>query len=247
MDFYDELAGDYDAITGSAGRAERAQEFLKALAARFPIKSALDAACGTGLYAIQLAGMGVRSVGADISPGMLEQARRLAQQAKLNVEWVCAPMQELAAKLPERFDAVLCMGNSIPHLLSDADLDATLAAFLQLLNPGGIVVLQLLNYARRLGRQERIVGINRRGQREFVRFYDFQGDQAQFNILEIDWSTGQPQHRLHTTTLRLYTAEALRQALNQHGSERVELFSGLDFAPFDNQRDETVMLIAHKR
>lgn len=246
MDFYDELASDYDAITGSAGRTGRAEEFVRVLAARFPIKSALDAACGTGLYAIQLARAGVRSVGADISPAMLAQARKFAFEAKVNVEWLYCPMQQLAGELAERFDAVLCMGNSIPHLLSDADLESTVAGFLGLLNPGGIVVLQLLNYARSISRQERIVGINRQGQRDFVRFYDFQGAQAQFNILEIDWSAGQPQHRLHTTTLRMYTAEALRQALTQHGSDRVELFGGLDFAPFDKDRDETVMLIARK-
>jgi SAM-dependent methyltransferase len=242
-EFYDEIASDYDAITGSSGRGHRAEEFLKALRARFEIKSALDVACGTGLYAILLAKMGVQSAGTDMSAKMLDLAGKRAQEANVHVDWVCAPMQELAGRFPRRFDAVLCMGNSIPHLLTDADLDATIGGFAKMLNEGGIVVLQLLNYTRIMARQERIVGINRLGDKEYVRFYDFLGEQVRFNILEIAWASGAPEHRLLTTTLRPYTADTLRRALIEHGCGSVEAFGGLGLTPFDENSDETVMLI----
>ena len=185
MDFYDDIAGQYDDITGSGDRTPRVESFLRELKSRYPIASALDVACGTGLYAIQLARMGARTTGADLSAGMLDQARRRAQAAGVPVDWIAAPMQELAERLHERFDAVLCMGNSIPHLQTQADLDAAISGFVRLLNPGGIVVIQLLNYVRVLAGRERIVGINRHADREYVRFYDFLHGQVRFNILEI--------------------------------------------------------------
>ena len=243
MDFYDEIAGEYDRITDAAGRVGQAEEFLKELTSRYAMTSALDAACGTGLYARLLAKMGVRAVGADLSEGMLQQARRLAGEAKVRVEWVRAAMQELAARVPDRFDALLCMGNSIPHLLSDGDLDAAVGGFLRLLNPGGIVVLQLLNYARILARRERIVGINRQANREYVRFYDFLPRRVRFNILEVAWDGDRPEHRLHSTELRPYLADELREALIRHGCRDVQMYSGLRLAPFKRDCDETVVLV----
>ena len=255
MDFYDEIAEQYDQVTGAAGRRERAEGFVRELAARQqtrgqPIRAALDVACGNGLYAILLAQMGARAVGADISLAMLDQARRSAQAQGAHVEWVLAAMQDLAWALPpgERgpFDAVLCMGNSIPHLMSDAELDLAIGGFLERLNEGGIVVLQLLNYARVPARQERIVGITRHGDKEYVRFYDFLPGHLRFNILEIDWSGPSPSHRLHSTELRPYTAADLRQALTRHGCGSGELFGNLEFTPFDEDRDETVMLVGRR-
>ena len=38
-------------------------------------------------------------------------------------------MQNLPASLAGPFDALLCMGNSLPHLLTDEDLTAALSGF----------------------------------------------------------------------------------------------------------------------
>lgn len=243
MTFYDDIADNYDQITGSGDRRDRAAGFLRQLVARYPITSALDVACGTGLYAIQMAQMGIAAAGTDLSPGMLDQASRHAASAGVSVQWVQAAMQELPDKIGQTFDAVLCMGNSIPHLLTDDDLRAALCGFLSRLAPGGIVVLQLLNYARVLAGQERIVGINRDGDKQYVRFYDFLGECVRFNILEIDWAHGQAVHQLHSTTLRPYTAKSLSDALMAAGCTSVEAYCGLHFDPFDADRSETVLLI----
>ena len=247
MDFYDEIASDYDAMTGAGQRAARAEVFLRELVSRYRIESALDAACGTGLYAIALAKMGVRVVGADISAAMIDQARQNANQAGAQVDWLCEPMQKLDYKARGPFDAVLCMGNSIPHLLSDKDLRTALGGFAELLRPDGIVVVQLLNYGRVLAEKERIVGINRAGDKEYVRFYDFLPDRVRFNILEIDWSAGQCTHRLHSTELRPYTADDVATAMMRQGCSSVDFYSGLSFDGFDRRTGETVTLVGTKR
>jgi glycine/sarcosine N-methyltransferase len=245
MDFYDEIADAYDDITGAPAREPAAREFVAAFLDRYRPGSALDAACGNGMYALALARAGLDVTGADISPGMIENARRHAAGAR--VRWVQAPMQLLADAVTGPFDAILCMGNSIPHLLTDADLAAALNSFARLAAPGGVIVLNLLNYARLQASGERIVGIDRRGQHEYIRFYDFlDTDRVRFNILAVDWSSasGEPSHQLHSTTLRPYTCSALRDALLAHGCRDVEFFSGLRFAPFDPNTSDTVTLVA---
>ena len=96
MDFYDDIAERYDAITDLPQRTAAAAGFVSELVARYSVKSALDAACGTGLYAIELARLGVRAVGADISAAMVEQARKRAAAAGVSVNWIVAPMQDCA-------------------------------------------------------------------------------------------------------------------------------------------------------
>lgn len=246
MDFYDDLAESYDAITGAAGRAEAAGAFVDELIRRFDVRSAVDVACGTGLFALALARRGLSAVGADISPGMLDQARRAAEAADLDVKWVAAPMQGLAARLDGHRDAVICMGNSLPHLLDDADLDAAIDSFAALLAPGGTVALHLLNYARILGRKERIVGVTRHGAGQYVRFYDFLPRRVRFNILEIDWAGDACRTRLSSTELRPYLAEDLAAALARHGLADIELFGDLAWAPFDAAQSDSLLIVARR-
>ena len=245
MDFYDQIAADYDRIVEQGDRAEDARRFVARLAERHALTSTVDVACGTGLYAQALADHGAAVVAADISEPMLQQARLAVDNPR--VRWVCAPMQSLAGHVAGGVDAVLCMGNSLPHLLTDNDLAATLAGFHSMLTPGGIAVVQLLNYQRLLAAGERIVGVTRSGDSQYVRFYDFLTNRVQFNILGMHWSGSQCEHHLHQTPLRPYLAADLGPALIAADFVNVEAFGGLDLSPFQPTESDQLLLIAHRR
>ncbi len=72
---------------------------------RFAPQTVLDAGCGTGRVAIELARRGVVAVGVDLDPGMLDAARRKDPQR----QWVCADLASL--DLEARFDVVVMAGN----------------------------------------------------------------------------------------------------------------------------------------
>jgi glycine/sarcosine N-methyltransferase len=247
MEFYNHIASQYDNMTGFQARLERASAFAGQLAQRLAFRSVLDVACGTGLYALAFAKQGVpKAAGCDINTAMLAMAQQRSQEVMLGVDWFPAPMQHLAEHTNDCFDLILCLGNSLPHLLDDSDLAATFAAFRQRLTPGGHVVLQNLNYDRILSRQERIVEINRSGDREFVRFYDFLPGRVQFNLLTLHWQGDQCRHDLQTTALRPYTRQELTEALHQQQFTSITDFGGLDFSPFDPASSATLMVIAEK-
>jgi len=251
MDFYDDIADSYAELTGAADRQVAAGQFVTELTRRFDITSAVDAACGAGLFAIELARGGVEVVASDISAGMLKSAPGDASAAGIDTDlctWVQAPMQELGDRISGGRDAVLCMGNSIPHLLTDDDLNRTIAGFAALLAGGGVVGIHLLNYARVLSAGDRIVGITRAGSKEFVRFYDFDGDLIGFNILEIQWDDdGRCSHNLLTTPLRPYLHSELIDALTAAGFENIETFGDLQFNPFNSETSDTLLLTATTR
>ena len=245
MDFYDQIAAEYDHIVDPGDRAEGARRFVARLSERHAVASAVAAACGTGLYAQALADHGAAVIAADISEPMLQQAQLAVDDPR--VRWVCTPMQALADHVADPVDAVVCMGNSLPHLLTDDDLAATLAGFHSMLAPGGIAVIQLLNYQRLLAASERIVGVTRSGDSHYLRFYDFGPDLIQFNILEMHWTGSECEHHLHQTPLQPYTAADLEPALAAAGFVNVETFGGLDLSPFQPAESDQLLLIAHRR
>ncbi len=95
--------------------------------------SVLDAGCGTGRVAVELARRGVEVVGADIDPSMLEVA--MAKDPGLT--WVVADLAGM--DLGRRFDVVVMAGNVLIFLEpgTEAAVVANLARHLQ---PGGFLV-----------------------------------------------------------------------------------------------------------
>jgi ubiquinone/menaquinone biosynthesis C-methylase UbiE len=81
----------------------------------------LDAGGGPGRYTIELARRGYNVVLFDLTPKMLKLARRKIKQAGVlrNVkQFVQGSIEDLSMFADEEFDAVLCLGGPLSHLLS---------------------------------------------------------------------------------------------------------------------------------
>lgn len=100
---------------------------------RFEPASVLDAGCGTGRVAIELAGRGIDVVGVDLDPAMLDQARAKAPQ----LTWIEGSVDQVA--LDRRFDVIVTAGNVMIFVQpgSEAAVVANLAGHLA---PGGRLV-----------------------------------------------------------------------------------------------------------
>jgi SAM-dependent methyltransferase len=95
--------------------------------------SVLDAGCGTGRIAIELARRGVEVVGVDLDSRMLERARAVAPA----LDWRLADLATL--KLGRTVDLVLLAGNVMLFVTpgTEGQVVATLAGHLR---PGGLLV-----------------------------------------------------------------------------------------------------------
>jgi len=247
-EFYDRLAADYAVLTDDTVRRPAAARFAVALRQRHPrVRSVLDVATGTGLFALAAAAAGFPVVtGLDPSAALLAQARQAAPQAGPTIQWLVGRMETLAERITDRFDLLLCMGNSLPHLTGPGDLERAAAGFRACLQPGGVLYLHLLNYPRRLATGERVIGLTRDGTREFIRFQDPpDGDGLiRFNVLTIDWSGPAPVHALNSVPLRPFPPDTVTGALRDAGFSSCRIHGGLDFAPFDGRRADTVLIEA---
>ena len=108
----------------------------------------LELGCGTGHKLIPIASDGVRCVGLDLSPGMLAEARRKADETGVGVEWVQGDMTSF--DLGHTFDLVFIAGNSLLHLHESEDLVSCFRSVRRHLAPGARFIFDVFNPSVRL-------------------------------------------------------------------------------------------------
>ena len=258
--FYDALAPMFDVMTDWDARLAAEGPFLAALLEEAGARRVLDAACGSGGHAIWLARQGYAVAGADVSPGMIALAREKAAAAGVDVPFVIAPLSNLQPPTsnlqpPTPFDAVLCLGNSLPHLLTQADLIIALRGMAAMLRPGGVLVLQNLNYDLRWQRQPRwfmAQGGELDGQEVLVwRFadYDVPAGRIAFHIAL--FRKGAPDWRVevHTTPQRPLFRDDLLAALAEAGFVAAQAYGQMAVGceSFDPARSGDLVVVAQKR
>jgi len=259
---YDDFSNEYDLFVNWQDRLEAEMPFLtKQLDSRKhgsnELFSVLDAACGTGMHAIALTKSGYRSAGADISPQMIDKARRNAKAANVSVDFQHAGFDQLAGAFQDKknfpFDAVLCLGNSLPHLLTLKKIEAALRDFTACLKPGGLLILQNRNFDAVLARKERWFPPQASSQHGqdwlFLRFYDFNPDGLiTFHILRLHRINGKNwEQEVSSVQLLPLKQDNLKETLISAGFDQIQFFGSLADIPFDSQESGNLVLTARKR
>jgi SAM-dependent methyltransferase len=106
----------------------------------------LDVASGIGTQALPLAARGFRVTARDLSESAVARLRREAEARRLSIDAAVADMRRVSETVAPGFDVVLAFDNSIPHLLSDGDLEAAFREFRKVLRPGGLCLCSVRDY-----------------------------------------------------------------------------------------------------
>jgi SAM-dependent methyltransferase len=279
---YEDFSADYDRFVDWSARLAAELPFIERQLQAMGTRCVLDAACGTGMHAVALAQRGYAVAGADLSAGMVERARSNAAAAGVELRFEvagfgalartfgCAPRSEdprlddpLSAAASGRrgptqtgpgFDAVLCLGNSLPHLLTPTEMAEALADFAACLRPGGLLLIQNRNFDRVLAQGERWMDpqAHREGDTErlFLRFYDFEPDGTlAFNLVTLrreaeGQEAGDWHQQIATTRLRPLRQVELTAALNTAAFEGITYWGDMEHAPFDPEVSPNLVVAA---
>ena len=238
---------DYDRFVNWPARLEFELPFFRRLFQQEKVRSVLDVACGTGHHAIALAREGYQATGADISQAMVDRARLNAQEAGVEVPFYPLGFGELAEALPGPYDALLCLGNSLPHLTEAPALERALQDFARVLRPGGLAIIQNRNLDRVLALQERFMPpqVAQAGDREwvFMRFYDFNGDRLRFNVVRLQrQGQGEWTARLDHTLLRAWRYQEVASRLQESGFDAVTAYGSYRLEPFAPESSGDLLL-----
>jgi glycine/sarcosine N-methyltransferase len=257
--FYDALAPMFDVMTNWEERLASEGPFLQEKLREARARRVLDAACGSGGHALALAGWGYDVAGADASPAMIALARQKGAQVGLDAPFVVSDLAGLPLATPRGrpYDAVLCLGNSLPHLLTQADLIAALRGIAGVLRPGGLFLTQNLNYDLRWARQPRFFAAQGGlldGREVLVwRFadYELEAGRIAFHIAlfrkpEGTGATADWDVQVHTTPQRPLFEADLISALAEAGFTDVRSYGrmALPLEAFDPERCGDLVVVA---
>ncbi len=247
--FYDLLSADFDLMVSWEKRLKNESPFFLRLFEQNKVRKILDLACGTGHHAIYFARAGYEVTGVDISENMLEIARKNAKGIR-GVRFLRAGFLNVFPRVKNKFDAVLCLGNSLPHLLSKKDLKKTLRDVFDLLNPGGIAIFQNRNYDRILKKQVRFMPPNivetEDGKVVFFRLLDFLKDRVVFNLVTFRQTQGKWSFQTKSTYLRPILRKEIENLLIGQGFKELRSYGDYNFSPFEKYSSEDLIVCARK-
>jgi SAM-dependent methyltransferase len=120
--------------------------------------SLIDVACGQGRYSLAFAARGLQVTGLDASGVLLREARRLASEAGISVNWMLGDMRRLPATQAYNYGLLL---DSFGFFESDEENEKVIRQLRRAVVPGGRLVITIVNGTKVLrnfgpvGREER--------------------------------------------------------------------------------------------
>lgn len=136
----------WDALIDWEKRAASEGNFFIRVLKERGARRVLDVATGTGFHSVRLLRAGFQVTSVDGSPYMLTKAFANARRHGFILRTVQADWRWLNRDVHDRYDAVICLGNSFTHLFSERDRRRSLAEFYSLLEPDGVLILDQRNY-----------------------------------------------------------------------------------------------------
>jgi glycine/sarcosine N-methyltransferase len=225
--FYDEFAPHYhlmfeDWEASMTRQAAAISAILEAENAGRCRLRLLDCACGIGTQALGLAKLGYRVTGSDLSVGAIRRARREASLRNLTARFHVADMRQLDRLATGGFEAVICMDNALPHLLSDTDITEAVQQIRARLRPKGTLLASIRDYDQLVRDRPAVQGpafYSHAGQRRVVsQLWDWSDDRRYTLHLYITEQTPSGWTTVHSATMyRAILREEITAILQSSG------------------------------
>jgi 2-polyprenyl-3-methyl-5-hydroxy-6-metoxy-1,4-benzoquinol methylase len=248
-EFYSRLAGAFDIMTDWPKRLAFEMPFLERTLRAHSALSVLDTACGTGRHSIAFSQRGFTAGGADASQAMIECARKNAAESGVSVAFEVADFSNLE-KIPGRFDALLCLGNSLPHLLSEPALREALRQMRGKIKPGGLIIIHNLNYDLRWKKRPRFFAAEGSAEMLVWRFADYGEKFITFHTAVFEQqASGSPRWsvKVNSTLQKPWQKEDLDRILTQEGFQNLEHFGSLDGTVYTPDESGDLVIVASCR
>lgn len=241
--FYETLSRYYDELFPASAVQ------VRFVADRTPSGGAvLDVAAGTGNLAVELSKLGYRVTAIDVDPAMTERMEAKRQAAgEEGFEPLLLDMRGLNTLPAQSYDAVLCVGNSLVHLDNLIEIADAVIRMYDRLKPGGVLILQTVNYDRILRDHVKELPLIERQAGEakvvFRRVYEMGEDGILFlGHLTVESGGQQDSYRNEVRLLPLQSEELL-QIMEQFGLPAPELFGSFQGEPYTESSPATVAVI----
>jgi SAM-dependent methyltransferase len=120
--------------------------------------TAVDLGCGSGFQSVALARLGFRVLAIDFSQRLLAELRERARD--LPVEAITGDIRDVASLVPTAVGLVVCMGDTLSHLESEADVERVFEGVAARVAAGGRLVLTFRDLSTEVGDLDRVIPLH---------------------------------------------------------------------------------------
>jgi SAM-dependent methyltransferase len=244
--FYEQLAPLYHLKVDWDKRLPKETALFDLLFANSDISAVCDLGCGDGGHAQEIVKRGAVYVGIDSSALMIRMAKAKHARRK-GIRFLKGDMLQLPVKYNGMFDLVLLLGNTLPHILSGADLKMLIKNVSRLLPPHGRFVIQTVNPDMLKTKQVHFLPPKLADNRVlFAPFYARQDEYWSFLMPIYIIEQGKIiSHSTLETRLKFWLRSEIAAAAS-HDFKVTHTFGDAGLAPYHRPKSENMILIMEK-
>lgn len=260
------IATRYDDMVNWKRRFSNEFPTLRNLFTDEKIEKVVDVGSWTGEYTIRLAKEQVKKVlGLDHNSIMIkvsnDKLAKLSPEIRERTKFMLTDFTDLDKRFQEKFDAAVCMGNSLPYF--PVSLDQIISGVHSGLKKNGLFIIQLLNFEKILNKRERLLSFQiekctERHEQEhlFMEFFDFVNkDSLTHHVVVFDSDRKNWIYKgITSIEIKHITKEDLEKRLKKNGFHDIKIsgtvadqgdYGKLSFdEPFDHLGSDWINIIA---
>lgn len=245
-DLYADFADRYDLpITYIDRHDAQMAGFFRTLFDQHGIRSVLDCACGTGRQLLLFQDMGLEVWGADLSPAMLEQARKNIASAGRRIPLRQVDYRDLHRVYKRKFDAVACLG-AIGYMPDEAQFLRAFSSVKNVLHEAGILVLTTITTDKQWTEKPRFKLAANTPDITRLFVMDYCQKIVRYQVLDIFHSQGLNEMKLWSAELTVCLRDEQEKLLREAGFRAVEFYGGFDFSDYDKGSSTHLIAVAQK-
>lgn len=244
---YNKEAEHYDAFNEEKSKVIN-QTILNILK-QHDVKTVLDLTCGTGSQVFWLTKHGYKVTGCDINSKMLKIAKGKAKQEDLAIKFIKGDMRTTNIGT---FDAVITIFNAVGHLTKE-DFEKAMRNINNNLRSGGIYIFDIFNLDYFLHEDNitqltidwQTISAGIKARKIQYSTINKEGVLASYTICHEEKEFEKPKISKSVQTLQIYTADQLKDMLEQNGFKVIEN-AAIDGSTFDKYKTDRILTVAKK-
>lgn len=200
----------------------------------------LDLGCGRGRHALNLARKGYDVTGIDLSEEAIKTAKAKAEKEGLRN--ICFKVRDMRRPLPETFDGIVNLFTTFGYFEQDEENTQVLDSIVEMLEPGGIFVLDYMNSTK----VKKSFKPNDHGHFRDIEFKVDRYIRDGAIIKEIEFSGGPIDGvRTYSEHVKLYELDWFRRELDKRNLEIDQLYGDYQGNEFDRKSSPRLMIVSH--
>lgn len=177
--------------------------------------TAVDLGAGIGLHALPLAQRGYAVIAIDSNQQLLTALQ--ARAGSLSIATINADLLEFQNYLQRPAEIILCMGDTLTHLQSVAEVAALLAGVADSLTKDGVFVATFRDYVTALTAERRFVPVQSDAHRILTCFLEYAPDVVVVHDVLYQWQEGRWMQRVSSYSKLRLAPKWVAATLQRHG------------------------------